>query len=77
MGFKLEQHKKDGKRMFIDNLPVGQIVAPYSDVVMAQSNKKFYGTVFAKNIVVHQYAKLYHVDFSPVEHELAVNMGDL
>lgn len=76
-GFKLEQHKKDGKRMFIDNLPVGQIVAPYSDVVMAQSNKKFYGTVFAKNIVVHQYAKLYHVDFSPVEHELAVNMGGL
>lgn len=71
-GFKLVQHA-NGK-MYIDNMVAGRIVAPYSHVISAQSRKLFYGTIFAKKISVHQYAKFYHVDFNPIQ-SLVVSMG--
>lgn len=71
-GFKVVQHA-NGK-MYIDNMIAGRIVAPYSHVISAQSRKLFYGTIFAKKISVHQYAKFYHVDFNPIQN-LVVSMG--
>ena len=71
-GFKVVQHA-NGK-MYIDNMVAGRIVAPYSHVISAQSRKLFYGTIFAKKISVHQYAKIYHIDFYPIR-TLIVSMG--
>jgi hypothetical protein len=75
-GFKLIQHAH-GQRMYIDNMVAGNIVAPYSDVVVAQARKLFYGTIFAKSISVHQYAKFYHVDFNPIPNSLVLSMSNL
>jgi len=74
-GFKLIQHAH-GKRMYIDNMVAGNIVAPYSEVVIAQSRKLFYGKIYAEKISVHQYARFYHVDFNPIR-SLDVCMGIL
>lgn len=71
-GFQLVQHANGN--MYIDNVVAGSIVAPYSHVIIAQSKKVFYGKVFAEKISVHQYAKIYHVDFDPVLGELVVGM---
>lgn len=73
-GFKLIQHASE-KRMYIDNMVAGNIVAPYSEVIAAQSRKLFYGTIFAKKVFVHQYATIYHVDFNPDQGSLVVSMG--
>ncbi|MBO7414906.1 MAG: hypothetical protein J6U20_14825 [Fibrobacter sp.] len=75
-GFKLVQHAR-GKRMYVENMVAGSIVAPYSDVIVAQSRKLFYGKIFANKITVHQYAKIYHVDFSPIETDLVLTMGGI
>ena len=71
-GFKLVQHANG--TVFIDNMVAGRIVAPYSHVISAQSRKLFYGSIFAKKISVHQYAKIYHVEFNPIQ-SLIVSMG--
>ena len=65
-GFKLIQHAQ-GIRMYIDNMVAGNIIAPNAEVIIAQSRKVFYGKIYANKISVHQYAKLYHVDFSPIQ----------
>ena len=75
-GFKLVLHAS-GKRLYIDNVMAGNIVAPYSEVVIAQSKKLFYGTIFADKISVHQYAKLYHVDFNPIQSNPGVTVVGL
>lgn len=75
-GFKLIQHAH-GKRMYIDNMVAGSIVTQHSDVVLAQSRKLYYGKIYAEKISVHQYAKLYHVDFNPILNNLTVSMKDL
>ena len=75
-GFKLVLHAS-GKRLYIDNMMAGNIVAPYSEVVIAQSRKLFYGTIFADKISVHQYAKLYHVDFNPIQSNPGVTVVGL
>ncbi|WP_297947492.1 hypothetical protein [uncultured Fibrobacter sp.] len=75
-GFKLVLHAS-GKRLYIDNVMAGNIVAPYSEVVIAQSKKLFYGMIFADKISVHQYAKIYHVDFDPIQNSLVVSMGGI
>ena len=75
-GFKLIQHAH-GKRMYIDNMVAGSIVAPHSEVILAQSWKLYYGKIYAEKISVHQYAKLYHVDFNPIPTSLAFSMGKL
>ena len=75
-GFKLIQHAH-GKRMYIDNMVAGSIIAPHSEVILAQSWKLYYGKIYAEKISVHQYAKLYHVDFNPIPNNLTVSMGNL
>ncbi len=75
-GFKLIQHAH-GKRMYIDNMVAGSIIAPHSEVILAQSRKLYYGKIYAEKISVHQYAKLYHVDFNPIPNNLTVSMGNL
>lgn len=75
-GFKLVLHAS-GKRLYIDNVMAGNIVAPYSEVVIAQSKKLFYGMIFADKISVHQYAKIYHVDFDPIQSNPGVTVVGL
>ncbi|WP_366522515.1 collagen-binding domain-containing protein [uncultured Fibrobacter sp.] len=45
----------------------GTIVAPNAEVVVGQAGKNFYGSIFAKSIVVHQYTKVTWVPFIPVQ----------
>lgn len=59
--FKLIQHSR--QNMFVDNIFVGTIFAPTSNVILGQSNKLFYGAVIANDITVHQYSRIYHVPF--------------
>ncbi|WP_295860811.1 hypothetical protein [uncultured Fibrobacter sp.] len=73
-GFKLLQHSKSIESMYIGTFVAGYIFAPYSDVIVAQARKLFYGRIFAKNISIHQYAKIYHVDFSPIQTGLVASM---
>ena len=65
-GFKIIQHIH-GTKMYIDNMVAGNIIAPNAEVIIAQSRKVFYGKIYADKISVHQYAKLYHVDFNPIQ----------
>ena len=77
LGFKLVLHAS-GKRMFIDDMMAGNIVAPYSEVVIAQSRKLFYGMIFADIISVHQYAEIYHVNFDPIPNRpYFISMGGM
>ena len=46
-GFKLIQHAH-GKRMYIDNMVAGSIIAPHSEVILAQSRKLYYGKIYAE-----------------------------
>lgn len=63
--FKLVQYAY-GINMFIDKNFGGTIIAPFSNVVIGQSQKLFYGTVLANNLSIHQYTTLWHIDFSPM-----------
>ena len=75
-GFKLIQHAQN-YTMYIDNMVAGNIIAPNAEVIIAQSRKIFYGKIYAYKISVHQYAKLYHVDFSPIQSNLTLTMSGL
>lgn len=63
-GFKLIQHSS--KYMYIEGVFGGTIYAPLSKVVLGQVNKMLYGRFFAKDITVHQYAKVFRVDYAPI-----------
>lgn len=71
-GFKLVIHNRNENRIYMDRLPAANIIAPNSTIVLGQSHKVFYGTVYAENITVHQYTKLYHVDFAPISNNIFV-----
>lgn len=62
-GFKFVQHSS--KRMYIDEVFLGTIVAPTSYVIIGQSRNPFYGSVIADRITVHQYTDVYYVKFNP------------
>lgn len=34
---------------------------------MGQANKRIYGRVLARDVVVHQYAEVYRVDYNPID----------
>lgn len=53
-------------RVFIQTDFAGTIVAPNAEVVVGQSGKNYYGTIYAKSIVVHQDAKITWVRFVPL-----------
>ena len=50
-------------RVFVQTDFAGTIIAPNAEVVVGQSGKNFYGSVFAKSIVVHQNTKITWVPF--------------
>ena len=54
-------------KVFIQTDFAGTIVAPNAEVVVGQAGKNFYGSIFAKSIVVHQYTKVTWVPFIPVQ----------
>lgn len=51
------------KRVYVQTDFAGTIVAPNAEVVVGQSGKNFYGTIYAKSIVVHQNTKVTWVPF--------------
>ena len=63
-GFKLIQHSS--KFMFIEGAFGGTIYAPLSKLILGQTHKILYGRFFAKDITVHQFTKVYRVDYNPV-----------
>ena len=63
-GFKLAHHSS--QRFYIEGLWAGTIFAPKAKVIMGQVNKTIYGRILARDVVVHQYAKIYRVDFNPI-----------
>ena len=63
-GFKLAHHSS--QRFYIEGLWAGTIFAPKAKVIMGQVNKTIYGRILARDVVVHQYAKVYRVDFNPI-----------
>lgn len=64
-GFKLILRKSG--TTFIEGDFAGTLIAPLSKIVIGQNKKVYYGRIFAKDIVVHQYAKIFRVDFDPVK----------
>ena len=53
--------------VFVQTDFAGSIIAPNAEVVVGQAGKNFYGSIFAKSIVVHQYTKVTWVPFIPVQ----------
>ena len=64
-GFKLAHHSS--QKFYIEGLWAGTIFAPKAKVIMGQVNKTIYGRILARGVVVHQYAKVYRVDFNPTD----------
>ena len=42
------------------------IFAPKAKVIVGQVNKTIYGRIVARGVSVHQYTKVYRVDFNPI-----------
>ena len=53
--------------MFIQTDFAGTIIAPNAEVVVGQAGKNFYGSIFAKSIVVHQYTTVTWGPFIPAQ----------
>ena len=62
-GFKLVHHSS--QKFYIEGMWAGTIYAPKAKVIMGQVTKTIYGRVLARDVIVHQYAKVYRVDFNP------------
>ena len=63
-GFKIVQHSS--KKMYLGGSFGGTIYAPLSKLILGQEVKIIYGRFLAKDITVHQYSKVYRVDFDPI-----------
>lgn len=51
----------------------GSLIAPNAKVILGQNwNKEIYGQFLAKQIVVHQYAKVWKVAFNPITLDVAL-----
>lgn len=64
-GFKLAHHSSQG--FYIEGQWAGTIFAPKAKVVLGQVNKTVYGRFLARDVIVHQYARVFRVDFDPVD----------
>ena len=62
-GFKMIQHSS--KKLFIEGPWGGTIYAPLSELILGQATKAVYGRFLGKKITVHQYTKVFRVDFVP------------
>ena len=64
-GFKLAHHSS--QKFYLEGMWAGTIYAPKAKVVLGQVTKTIYGRVLARDVVVHQFAKVYRVDFKPTD----------
>lgn len=62
-GFKIVQHSS--KPMYMEGAFGGTIYAPLSKLVLGQDVKVIYGRFLAKDITIHQYSKVFRVDYDP------------
>lgn len=71
-GFKLAHHSSQG--FYIEGRWAGTIFAPKAKVVLGQVNKTVYGRFLARDVIVHQYARVFRVDFDPIDAMLVANV---
>lgn len=64
-GFKLAHHSS--QKFYLEGMWAGTIYAPKAKVIMGQVTKAIYGRILARDVVVHQFAKFYRVDFNPTD----------
>ena len=64
-GFKLAHHSS--QKFYLEGMWAGTIYAPKAKVILGQVTKTIYGRVLARGVVVHQFAKVYRVDFNPTD----------
>ena len=64
-GFKLAHHSS--QIVCIEGLWAGTVYAPKAKVVMGQVYKAIYGRVLGRDVDIHQYSRVYRVDFNPTD----------
>ena len=64
-GFKLAHHSS--QIICIEGLWAGTVYAPKAKVVMGQVYKAIYGRVLGRDVDIHQYSRVYRVDFNPTD----------
>ena len=64
-GFKLAHHSS--QKVCIEGLWAGTVYAPKAKVVMGQVYKAIYGRVLGRDVDIHQYSRVYRVDFNPTD----------
>jgi hypothetical protein len=64
-GFKLAHHSS--QKFYLEGMWAGTVYAPKAKVVLGQVTKTIYGRFLARDVVVHQFAKVYRVDFNPTD----------
>jgi len=64
-GFKLAHHSS--RKFYLEGMWAGTIYAPKAKDVLGQVTKTIYGRVLARDVVVHQFATVYRVDFNPTD----------
>ena len=64
-GFKLAHHSS--QKVCIEGLWAGTVYAPKAKVVMGQVSKAIYGRVLGRDVDIHQYSRVYRVDFNPTD----------
>lgn len=64
-GFKLAHHSS--QKFYLEGMWAGTVYAPKAKVVLGQVTKTIYGRFLARDVVVHQFAKVYRVDFDPTD----------
>jgi len=63
-GFKLYYY--GGERFFVHGVWAGTLIVPNAKLVLGQTqNKKLYGQFYGKGVTVHQYSKIFRVQFKP------------
>ena len=64
-GFKLAHHSS--KAVYFEGMWAGTIFAPKAKIIMGQTVKTIYGRILGRDVVVHQFAKIFRVDFAPTD----------
>lgn len=63
-GFKLYYYGSE--RFFVHGVWAGTLIVPNAKLVLGQTqNKKLYGQFYGKGVTVHQYSKIFRVQFKP------------
>lgn len=64
-GFKLAHHSS--QKFYLEGMWAGTVYAPKAKVIMGQVTKTIYGRVLARDVVIHQFTKMYRIDFNPTD----------